>query len=557
MDQLPQELIDRICALLAPEDLKSTATLSHRIQYASEKASRVWEQITMSEQDLEMFVARCTDWRWRFLRHVAFRTHIPAYEDDPEREPESNHCRESEAELNEKDVRFTQQIRSLFETLNRMEAKRGPGNFRLTIYTPVRATLEETCPHRKCPSWRLHLLNPEKLPSLCSIHTIYLEDERMIYPLEEPESLLKIDLRMLLDLAVKLPKLRLLGCKINAGGGWTTNCPSEATRHYTKNWVGPICDSRDGFAQAFEDLSLPQTLRSADLNLMWPLSEVENIDQTMPLPNLLGAAHTDRFSSSLSLLSQRLRMLQIQVIADETLFWPTNAGASWPCLERLHVALHIATPSGSWYFQDPRGSENILPELTDVTSSSYPPLVDTPDDERWDYETSDYGLDLDTVTNKKYRVTPDETTLRPLLLSLATAAAHMPKLKAACVWFPLQWDAGDVDGYEDFDPRLKLESMSGSSLDSTAWGIVYLGPGEEDGHESPGFLASPVYRAASPGIRQMAWATGPWRPDAELHGLFGRIGDASIPLVEHWPKDNNRQIPQIISMFRRYDIFCM
>ena len=44
-------------------------------------------------------------------------------------------------------------------------------------------------------------------------------------------------------------------------------------------------------------------------------------------------------------------------MADKTLFWPhdIDRGSTWPNLERLNVMIHIRSPSGSWYFEDPAG----------------------------------------------------------------------------------------------------------------------------------------------------------------------------------------------------------
>lgn len=91
-------------------------------------------------------------------------------------------------------------------------------------------------------------------------------------PLEENKSLLKVDLRVLVDLVSRLPRLELLGCKLlGAGSGWTTYYPSRAIRYIAQDWAGPYRDSRNDFAKAIKTTALPLTLREARLDFLHPL----------------------------------------------------------------------------------------------------------------------------------------------------------------------------------------------------------------------------------------------------------------------------------------------
>jgi hypothetical protein len=62
-------------------------------------------------------------------------------------------------------------------------------------------------------------------------------------------------------------------------------------------------------------------------------------------------------------------------MADKTLFWPhdNDKGYTWPNLKRLNVMIHICSPSGSWYFQDPPGIEHIVADRSG-SEETYPPF---------------------------------------------------------------------------------------------------------------------------------------------------------------------------------------
>ncbi|KAL9617419.1 MAG: hypothetical protein Q9160_007776 [Pyrenula sp. 1 TL-2023] len=573
MSNLPYELVDRICGFLSLDDLINTLTVSRSFQYASEYASGAYTEFELTQDNEDTFLSLYNIRRWSYLRHVRFRTYIPPYEKDKQQneaegdgDSTTHRCRESLQELREKDELFTKQINFVFRTMQAAENQVQPienqvsaGKLQLTIYTPTREVYA-SCPHRKNMSWRLQLLNPDSLPKLTSIHALCLEDEKIVYPLEEDRSLLKIDLRILIDLAVKLPYLEFLGCKLNAGSGWTTDISSDTSRHYLYDWAGPHRDTRHNFAKALKTATLPQTLRQAQLDFLHPLFEAERIDQTEKVPNLVAPAPYDPFSFSLRSLSYQLRKLELKLVADATLFWPTSVSANgtstppWPNLESVCILFHVSSPSGRWYFGGPHG-EGLETEGYEVPDSgaSYPPLSDTSSDRSWDEDFSENGLDTSTITVRKFRVCPNNEVLVPFLTAFAKAASSpnsMPALREACLWAPLTWDwdaddmGSDSDDSDDFDATEHIALWPDRPL---AWGIAYVAPHTFGLHAFPGEHYAQV--------RQLWWMTAQWRPDEHLRGLFQRIGDEDIELKEYWGHERYGQKLPLRGMFEQFEIF--
>ncbi|ORY17842.1 hypothetical protein BCR34DRAFT_464224, partial [Clohesyomyces aquaticus] len=511
MDTLPLELFDRICDFLAIDDLKNTLTVSRNFQHASERASGAFSQFDLTEDNANVFLDLYSGRRWGYLRLVRFRTHLPPYQADDDNKVEldvdgtevSNQCRESFQELREKDEFFTKQILFLFTTLRTIEDQVSSGKLQLTIFTPVREVY--ACPHRKSSSWRLHLQDPEKLPELPSIHALCLNEGEIILPLQEAKCLQRVDLRMLIDMAVHLPSLEHLGCKLSAGSGWTGEIVGEAARQYLHDWAGPHRDSRHDFAKALESVTLPSTLRNAKLDFLFPLEFAERIDQREPVPNLASPAAHDPFSSSLRLLSHQLRKLELRVVADTTLFWPEDGAASFPYLESVCILFHMSSPSGGWYFKGPRG-EGQDTKGSQITEASYPPLEDTPSDEEIDEYAEEGGFDISTCTCSLFRVVPNDEALVPFLTAFAKAASTMPAIKEACIWSPLAWDPYDVVDYDEIP-----------EWNTTGWGIAYTGP------NTLGFGCFPGQAVISES-RQLWGMTGRWMPSDELRYLFQKIG---------------------------------
>lgn len=527
MEHLPQELVERICGYLTRDDLKNTLTLSQSFQHASERASGAYAQFDLSKENARQFQELYTGRRWAYLRHVRLQTAIPAYNEDEaeaadEEYLQNHHCRESNEEVRTKDEQFTEQIRFVFDTLKALEGNTCEGKLQLTIFAPIRE-VRSSCPHRKCISRRLHLLSAETLPKLGSVRALRIDDPEMIFPLEEDKSLLKIDLRVIVELAVRLPRLEYIGCKLNAGSSWTSYYSKEITQKYVGECdrPGPLRDARNDFARALESAQLPSTLRQAQLDFLWPLSSTERIIHDGPLPNLVRPKIHDPFSSSLRLLASRLRKLELKVVADASLLWPSDGTASYPNLESVCILFHMATPSGQWYFDGPQGQGHDAQGF-EVNDRSYPPVEDTSDDEALDEEADDLGVNTEVITSKQFRVRPNDRALVPFLSSFAKAALEMPNLKEACLWSPLRWDSYDSLGDSAAAAGAEVAKDPGRPL---AWGIAYIAP------KTLGFHYEGQHYSES---RQLFWMTGSWRPNDDVREIFSRIGNQDTELLEYY-----------------------
>lgn len=535
MDRLPQELVDRISSYLDLDELKNTLTVSRKFQVAAEQCSGAFAgfHLNLDDTTADKFVERFSNRRFRYLRDVDVRTHLP----DPSAEGQDDDggylpCRESAEELRKLDEHFTGQINFLFQTLKTLEdqacEKYGPGKIRLTIGTPVmkidRAIL---CHHRAFVSWRIHLLNPERLPKLTSIRSVRIVNGASYNPTDDPtESLRKLDLRVLLDLSSRLPNLESLACEIG-GDEWPTPCIDEVAKHLTHVYQGPRRDSRLDFSKALAAVSLP-SLREFQLNFIQPLWHIDLIDQRDAMPNLVSPSAYDPFSNSLRMLSYKLRRMCLFAVVDETLFWPSDdTTPHWPYLETINIRFHMTTPSGTWYFKGLEGEGRI--DGYELSENSYPPLEKTTEDAFWDDREDE--ICRDATASAQFRVMPNDETLLPFLAAIAKATAHMPSLHELALWCPLHFSAYDMgDIYEEYDIT---ELITAGSKDM-AWGIAYSKPGVEAFSDMPG----ENYSAA----RQLWWKVGKWRPSAELSEMFRRIGrqQHGEELIEYWGDEEGR-----------------
>jgi hypothetical protein len=525
MNNLPQELVDRISSYLDQHDLKSTLLISRQFQYAAEQYSGGFRNYVLTERNVDKFLNTYSAHRLRYLRYVHFATSFPALEPADDALP----CRETTEELQLLDQEFTRQIRFLFWTLKTLERSSvyASRKIHLSIYTPTQAVnLDGICLHHNFVSWRVHLLSPMTLPSITSVRHLAIRNaEAPPYSKVPNPPLRKLDLRVLLDLLSKFPNLSSLQCQIG-GDEWYNSFANIGLRHIARDCAGPRRDSRHAFGKALQ--AFP-SLHHIELDFLHPLIIVDSIDQRRALPNLIKPAIYDPFSTSLRLLSYQLRTMKLRVVADTTLFWPTDnstATPSWPNLESIHVMFHMATPSGSWYF---RGLPGVgATEGFDVNADSYPPLSPTEDtilNDHCDDGTADgdSGDDrqLDIV---QFRVDPNEEVIVPFLTAFAKAAASMPLLKDAALWTPLSFNVGDLqDEYEDFDASQVSRFLYGG----LAWGFAYTKPGMEafDSHTGENFSNS----------RQMWWRVAKWRPDPQLRHLFQKIGrEHGEHLIEYW-----------------------
>jgi hypothetical protein len=124
------------------------------------------------------------------------------------------------------------------------------------------------------------------------------------------------------------------------------------------------------------------------------------------MPNLTTRTIYDPFSSSFRLLSYQLWIMQLRVVVDETLFWPTNGGTpSRPNLNSIHVVLCMSTPTGSWYFRKLPGLGVVAATKGyDVMVDSCPPLVDTDQDEEIRYKIAHTLIGRSTQLYISWRV---------------------------------------------------------------------------------------------------------------------------------------------------------
>ena len=531
MDSLPQELVDRISNYLGRNDLKNTLLLSTKFQRGAERYSEAFSTYTLTEDNVDEFVEFCGGRLAQHLRNIKFRTSLPAldidtFEDNME-SFENNPCRDTIDELREMDEEFTRQVNFLFSTLHEVEQTGtldGHRGLELEIYTPTRALDESRfCLHRVFTSWRMHVISPETLPSLACIRTLLIENGTEFDYDDVPDPpFRKPDLRIILDISARLPNLRVLKCNIG-GDEWTRGLNVEEARYSTQDWPGPRRDSRHDFAKATQVIQLPTSLSHVNLDFIYPIHKADWIDQRLQMPDLVKPAIYDPFSSSLRLLSYQLRTMKLNVVADETLFWPADGSTpSWPKLESLSVMFHMASPSGAWYFKGPYdvGAKKGF----QIGESSYPPLETTEDDEVANWK---FDWDFDWIAHRvfaQYRVEPNNQTLVPFLTAFAKAAARMPSLKEAALWSPLMFDPKHVEEYDGFDYKEVAHATEGE----LAWGISYV---------KPRTLAfTKVIGEDFAAFRQMWWYVGRWRPDPELLDLFQQIGrqEHGEQLSVHW-----------------------
>ncbi|KAH7081814.1 hypothetical protein BKA63DRAFT_504686 [Paraphoma chrysanthemicola] len=526
MNRLPRELIDNICAFLPKDDLKNLLTVSVPFRYAAEMHSGAFEKFTIDESNSEKFLALCSGHRLPYLRDVIFR---PGIAELIRREHADGclECRENEQELLAKDEVFTNQIKILFNTLKLLEEQGSRrsiiGRYILSIYSlTTPADREEHCLHLCHVGWRVHLLNPSELPQLSCVWSLEIHNTDHCDYSEQGEER-KLDSRIIIDLATKLPNLHFLGFQTGAFEWFPISGEDEEqermAEHYYQDWSGPRRDARDDFASAVaaQHSQLPSSLRCISLDFLSPLDRSVDSSHWRDQPNLIGLASKDPFSFSLRIIANNLRRLRLRGVLDESLFWPdANTETFGPNLEYLEITFHVARPDGKWYFHGPRG-EGRNTMGYEVTDGCYPP-----------FNTSDLDRDFDSdsdgffphynVGSRLFRIVPHDSELTPLLAGFAKAAAQMRRLKRGMLWSPLRWTCDDESDFEDYF----LED----ELNSTAFGIVYTAPDSKRDYDW---------------CRSLIWDVGDWRPGSELHELFQHIGRAEHgeDLKEYWYRGPN------------------
>jgi hypothetical protein len=532
MDDLPQELIDNISSFLPLEDLKNTLTVSCKFQIAAEICSQGFERFEITEDNADKFLATYGGRRRRYLRYIHFRPWLPEFDPKPS-EVKSQSCHDSASELAQDNEHFASQIQKLFRTLNSLQSRMDERDFgdgvRLTIYTPRRWV--SYCMHRAYVSWRIHLLNPEILPAIKFIDTLVIRNGTFKDILNDDKrdaSLRSLDLRVLIDLADRLPKLRRLICKVG-GEDWITyvNWAASTANQYRHVFEGPKRDSRHSFATMAPQIQY-KGLRDLDLDFLSPMYVIDWTDQRKSMPNLVAPASYDLFSTALRILSYPLRRLKLQGVFDDTLFCSHNARddiPDWPNLEILNVAFHPVSPTGAWYFRgfEPESIESGF----EVTSAHYPPY-ETSSADRANHDDYDTYIDWDDLIRAQFRAIPNDEPIEPMLTAFAQATKFMPSLKAAVLWSPLQFLVDDVGGVYETIFRESGDS-EGFINRWLGWGVIYSAP-------CSGVDSYPSLQGGPCTKRQLWWKVANWRPTPVLRGMFQGIGNSAhqSELIEHW-----------------------
>ncbi|CAI6333618.1 unnamed protein product [Periconia digitata] len=537
MDTLSQEIIDQIASYLHwPRDTREQLLIvSKAFQNSVER--KTLAKFYLRQGNTDNFLRLYSGERIRYLREVKFTSTFPTSQGDRNF---SEGCREKPSDLLEKDELFTRQIGVLFSTLKSLEdrigAEKMAGKLRLTIFPPRRSVDCRRCHHRVCVCWRVHLLNPGTLPQLCSIHTLKFkhrgwwsttgwshDSDSLDYQVPS-----KLDLRIMIDIASKLSKLERLKWKLDIF--WDEmNSARRAERHYMQDWAGPHRDTRHDFAKAIDSVELPSSLKHVDLD--FHRGAEDYMDQNEVRPNLVLPRHYDSFSSGLRMLSSQLVTLSLRIIADQTLFWPTDENApNWPNLKYLHVEFTHYSPSGTWYFQGPQGEGSDTSPGYEITKAHYEPMEANSTDNEYDTKTR-VGRYV-THTDTQFRIVPIERTLNPLLISFARAAACMPSLRKAVLCTCLEFNPRDIyDYYNDFLEEIEQKGGTNGDCNLMDWGIAYAKPGENIPIKGMGHT-----NCAS---RQFWWMTQDWRPDTTLCTLIHKIGaqQHGKEAIDHWASD--------------------
>ncbi|KAL8782082.1 MAG: hypothetical protein Q9213_005723 [Squamulea squamosa] len=437
MDSLPQELIARIASFIRVSidepGLAPYATISLRWQLAIE--ARTFQRIRLTNLEIDKVSPLLIGHRRYCVNEIGYEIILPMYDDE--------HCAkyETEEEMEQNDFTFTNAISSFFELLEswkglQLRPELGFRNFKISLsecYSPMdgrhrgRDRYEEDkemCDlgkrndlfeHRYEHSI-IHLKEHLEIPNLSFVTAFEIG----------PELTRRIEPSAAVALARKLPNIKSIRWYLN-----------ENERH--KPNIRRLL--RNGFAEALsanpiyylDSFCLEFTFEDPSNEFFTPESVVNPEDPS--IDHLSCALHT------LS-LSTNLRSIQLfNIVISPDLFWPTSTNTSptppqWPNLHTFSVTFQMTSPSGQWYFiRDPSKppdddefvEESIDPDIpwSDASDSSSPSDPLRPDDYHLIREArraGDYPV-------RSFRTFPNDALINPLLLAMARAAAHMPKLQ--------------------------------------------------------------------------------------------------------------------------------
>ncbi|KAK2733969.1 hypothetical protein FQN57_001906 [Myotisia sp. PD_48] len=519
MDTLPQEIIDRIVWFAGGREL---ATVSRIFQCSVEKDT-FSRYICSTNSSMQEFLAKYRGRRWFYLRYITFTVDFPFLihtEENPLK------CRETKEDLQAHNERFTCQLLGLFKALKSLEQETPrprTTNIELSIKTPFQDDDENMeCHHRRYHSWRLCLLDPQRLPILSSIHTLtfgepYYRGSMDKNPGWSDDHLRPLDFGIVPALLPKLPKLQVLN-----GLPFYERFPEayeySICRYWTRPWEGPWRDTRHAFGNIMMENAdaLPAKLQRVHIEFGQSYKRRFNfVDQSVPLPDLVKPSAFDPLSSALRVLSQPVVSLEIKACVDGTLFWPSSDDPNakpphWQHLKYLRIEFLPVSPSGVWYFQGPRGEGRETSGFK-ISQTSYPPLEENEEDERMDEIWAWEWGRFENFNPNQFRIVPTNEIIEPFLEAFVKAMKNMPQLESAELFSVLDYYPG-----EDLQRKYGEEELDLKRI----WGVKCSLPKDD---------SCPI----------LEWRVGNWRPSRNLQQSFYDIWRhrGGKPLEEKWVEE--------------------
>ncbi|KAK2875646.1 hypothetical protein FQN49_001544 [Arthroderma sp. PD_2] len=495
---------------------RSLLTVSRLFQAEVEQSA--WRSYTFrTDSSTEGFLEKYHGHRSRYLDsidiYIDFPTQVSTDEDELP-------CRETAEDLRLYNELFTRQISALFTMIKTLEERElpqnRPGNIHLRLWAPNHyRDGDEICEHRGYLSWRLCLLTHENLPTLLSVNRLSVGEYGTGKGATRgnlPSTSQPLDFGVIPALISRLPSLDALDCV-----WYGEECPlayeDEVLAHYARPWEGPWRDTRHAFGNIMQKAAtLPARIGRVKMFSCYGYAFSYH-DETLPLPNLISPLSYDPFSSGLRIISQRVVDLAIRACVDRNLFWPLpnedkDEPPSWPYLKKLLVEFEPMSPSGTWYFQGPRGEGRETNTPFEVTQAHYPPVEENPQDEEWDDVWAEEGGRWENFEPNMFRVVPIDEAIEPFLDAFVKALEKMPLLEEVELFTRLQFLPGKgVEKNYDEDGEGK----------GYMWGLRYLLPKDS-------------------GRPLLEWHVGDWRPSQSLLQRFHDIATqrSGNPLEERW-----------------------
>ncbi|KAF3491236.1 uncharacterized protein GIQ15_00753 [Arthroderma uncinatum] len=460
-------------------------TVSRLFQVAVEQSA--WRGYTFrTDSSIEDFLEKYHSHRSRYLRsidiHIDFPTQISTDENDFPTQISTDEnelpCRVTAKDLQSYNELFTRQISALFTMIKTLEERELPHNQPRNIHLRLRAPYHhhnnhKDCHHRKYLSWRLCLLTHKNLPTLSSVNSLSVGEHGVgkgDTRIGVPSTSQSLDYGVLPALVSKLPNLVALDCQW-LREEWPLAYEYPVLTHFSRPWEGPWRDARHAFGSIMQNAAtLPAKMERVKI-LSGLRYAFGSHDETLPLPNLISLLSYDPFSSGLRIISQRVVDLNIHACIDRNLFWPLPnedkaKSPFWPYLKYLHVEFQPMSPSGTWYFQGPRG-EGRDTTTFEVTEAHYPPVKENPEDEHWDEVWDEEGGHWEDFGSNMFRIVPVDEVIEPFLETFVKALGRMPLLEKAELFTCMRFCPG-----EDIEKNYP-ESDYGKEY---MWGLRYLLP---------------------------------------------------------------------------------